>query len=189
MVTAAARARKHDPSELVDPAWEKQPWESMTAYNRFRLYRDMPKRSQQAVAAHFGTSDDNIHKIANRNLWAERAERFDAHLDTLGLAMTERQVQNDAAKTAARAAEIAESEWEVWQAAKPAILSLLNQAAGGDPKAAGGAAQLIREADRMVRVAAGLPTEGRRPKDGEGDGRQADLDAFLESLVGEHDPA
>jgi hypothetical protein len=170
----------HDRSELVDPLWERQPWETRKAYERFRAFRDMPNRELAKVATMFGVSADYIRTISPKNLWVERADAWDAHLDRIGIKTTEASVKHAAATTAQKIADLTAAEWEIWDAAKGRIVALL---ASGDPKDAQAAAQLIREANKVARLSTGMPTEGVKPGSGQDESRSSDLDAFLDSLV------
>lgn len=194
---------RHDETELVDPAWERQRWETPPAYERFRAYRDLgATRTLARVAEVFGVAEDTVHRQSRKYVWVERANRWDAHLDTLGRGVTESATREAAALNAQRVAEMKEAEWRIWEAVQSGVLNLIEQAKGftitdkatgqktyvaGDPKAGGAAAQLIREGSRVARMATGQPTEGSRPKPDE-TGREADLDAFLDGLSGGHAP-
>lgn len=185
MAGRAKQTRKrHDETELRDPAWERQRWETAGGYDRFRLYRDLgATRSIARVARGAGVSDDAMGDMSAANLWVERARRYDAYLDALGRSATEDAVREQATENARRVAAMQQEEWEIWQLAKDGITSLIGQAIAGEPKAGGAAAQLLREANRVARMATGQPTEGSRPKADE-QGREADIDAFLDNLAG-----
>jgi hypothetical protein len=196
------KGRARDATELREPAWERQPWETALSYQRFRLYRDLSAtRSVARVAREAGVSESHANDTAKRNLWTERCRRYDAFLDTRHLAVTEQAVRDAAAENARRVGDMQQTEWEIWEAAKETVLDLLRTARGraetvhtddgertiwvdADPRAAGQAAQLLREADRVARMATGQPTEGMRPKPDEA-GRESDLDAFLKELEGD----
>ena len=197
-VPGAKTRRDHDLTELADPAWERQKWETELGYQRFRLYRDLSlTRSLGRVAGAAKVSIKAITDMSVSNLWPERARRYDAFLDTIGRQVTESAVRAAAGENTKRIGEMQQTEWDIWNEAKTTVLSLLQAARGfmlthkdgteeyvpGDPRAASAAAQVLREADRVARMATGQPTEGSRPKPDEV-GRESDLDAFLDQLSG-----
>lgn len=151
--------------QLRDPAWERQPLEGEKQYTQFRVFRDMPARSKRAVAKHFGVSERTVAETARAKLWDERAQRYDSHLEALALAITERTVRNDAAENQRRIREVVEEEYQLWHAAMAKVRELL--AEPPDPRTAHqAAANLLREAHRMGRLAVGLHTEGGKAEVG-----------------------
>lgn len=169
-------------AELADPLWERQPGEGAAAYQLFRLYRDMLRRSQEAVAKSFGVSHAYVNTLAAAKRWTERADAYDAFLDTRGLAAGERSARSQAAKNAQRVAELLEAEWVVSKAARDKVLALI-ESGEGDPKTAlRDAAALLRESGRLARLSVGLHTEGGKPTSPEGAAKDSDIDAFLDWL-------
>lgn len=69
---------------LVEPIWQRQPEESLTAWKRFRNYRDQPHTTKGRllwlVADHFRASDRSIQELADKQRWEERARAYDAHV-------------------------------------------------------------------------------------------------------------
>lgn len=172
---------------LKEPAWERQPMEGERQYSQFRLFRDMPARQKRAVARHFGVSERTVAETAKAKLWDERVQRYDAHLETVALAVTERQVRSDAARNQQRIGEVIEEEYKLWKAGMAKVQELL--AEPPDPRTAHqAAANLLRELSRIGRLAVGLHTEGGKAERGDDRTRDSDLEAFLDSLAGGEAP-
>lgn len=81
--------------ELVPPIWDWQPGETGRQFRGFRLYRDLgPGRSLAQVAeirarvraesgsGKGGGSRSRLEQWSSRNRWVERAQAYDADLDT-----------------------------------------------------------------------------------------------------------
>lgn len=170
---------------LRDPVWEKQPGETPLAYSYFRAFRDSPRRSVERTAEMHGVSRSNLANVARAKAWAERAEAYDAWLDTRNLAVTEAAVRHAAAETSRRILEMEEQEWLVAEASMARITEML--AIPANPLTAHrDAAGLLRETLKLWRLRAGLPTEG--PKAAAPDptaDRLSDVDAFMRSLGAE----
>lgn len=68
---------------LQEPFWEKQPYESARALEKWQYYRSLaPKdRSMTNVAAHFGLTPQAIRNVANQWKWAVRIEAYDVMKD------------------------------------------------------------------------------------------------------------
>jgi len=169
--------------ELRDPAWERQTLEGEKQYTQFRVFRDMPNRQKRAVARHFGVSERTIAETAKNKLWDERAQRYDAHLEAVALAVTERNVRSDAAENQRRIKEVIEEEYKLWGEAMKKVRELLSMPAD-ERTAVQSAANLLREAHRMGRLAVGLHTEGGKAEASSDKTRDSDLEAFLDSLAG-----
>lgn len=82
---------KHQKRDLIPfrnlekkPIWEKQPRETYTAFDQFRLYREMGSgRSFTAVANEVGVRADTIAVRARLWQWRERVAAWEQHLDKL----------------------------------------------------------------------------------------------------------
>jgi hypothetical protein len=106
--------------------WDRQPDETAEAYRAFTFYRDLPpgQRSlERAGALHAeanggrqtarGRPTTTIERWSSRFQWVNRAEAFDAYLETLRRAELERAERADATKWAARRIEERDSEWDL----------------------------------------------------------------------------
>jgi hypothetical protein len=62
--------------------WEKQPTESLQAFNAFVAYRDMGSdRTTRAVAAQLKRQPSQIFGWSTKHRWVSRAEAFELDLD------------------------------------------------------------------------------------------------------------
>lgn len=66
------------------PLWERQPGETVKAFQAFIAYRDMGGRSQRAVAQTLGKSRQLLDKWSTTWRWVERVKAWDDHRDGEG---------------------------------------------------------------------------------------------------------
>lgn len=86
-----------------EPKWEKQPKESYTAFEQFRLYREMgPERAFTRVAAEVGIRYEHVCERARIWRWKERVDAWEKHLDKL----RQQEFENEGRSMARRHARI-----------------------------------------------------------------------------------
>jgi hypothetical protein len=150
-------------------------------YGYFRLYRDMRRRNKEEVARALSVSSTYIAAMSKAKLWDERVNRYDAWLDTRSLAVTEEAVRNQALVHQQRRDQLLETEWELAVQIQKKVKDLLEKE-GDDRNAHRDAAALLREGDRVARLAVQLHTEGGKPQPTD-EGMGSDIDAFLDHLA------
>lgn len=74
--------------------WEQQEKETVTQYEAFSAFRDMPpaERSKRDVAKNLGKHESLIYRWASGKNWNDRVREYDAYLERLALDETARQV-------------------------------------------------------------------------------------------------
>lgn len=75
-------------------AWEKQPEESIRAFDAFRTYRDMgAERSLAKVAQKLNKSKTIVARWCGKYNWVERVIEYDKNLDSTNIEATEKAIK------------------------------------------------------------------------------------------------
>lgn len=131
--------------------------------------------------------------------WVERCEDYDAHLDHVLIAVREEASRSTAHLLEARRIVIEEREAEMSTLAFKAVVQILSMPVAGRIESVDGktityqpndalarsVAQVMKEASRLGRLSAGLPTEGARMPSPPFDTKEgSDIEDFFKKIAG-----
>lgn len=101
----------------MSECWERQPGESLRAYEAARAYFELgPSRSLAAVAQKCKKSVSLLARWSSRWRWSERAAGYDQHMAMVEMDARRRALAQEAEEWARRQAELRHEEWEVSRA-------------------------------------------------------------------------
>lgn len=203
-------ARGQKLPNLKQPVWERQPGEPAAAYSSFIVYRDLGSlnRTYAKVKDLKGfKSEAQVEAWASQLRWVERCNAWDAYLRTIVQGEQEKGIRAMAISWETRAARLKEEEWELAELMRSRMMEMLQMPLTRETIETGeheGQAVIIkiieptgwgyrdiaavaREASKIGRLAAEMPTDGARQQVDQGPKALSDIDAFLVAMAGDKD--
>lgn len=101
----------------MSECWERQPGESLRAYEAARVYFELgPSRSLAAVAQKCKKSVSLVARWSSRWSWRERAAGYDQHMAMVEMNARRQALAQEAEEWARRQTELRDQEWEASRA-------------------------------------------------------------------------
>lgn len=121
---------KKKPADLVEPFWDRQPWERWRPFRCWCKFRDWASTADLgavylAIADEEGLKEATVRDYASVNLWPDRLAAYEAHVDGIRREERERQERADAQLQYERRRQVKEFEWDIATALHKRALEML----------------------------------------------------------------